>query len=155
MELESRRKPVSNAYEQMLMRLRAQVAALTGDAARCEAVRAELAPFAGTWLVSMYGCEISGPVELWIGLLDAALGRWPAAVESYTAARDAADLLGARPWSVEARAGLAAALAASGEPSPTLSGEVAREAAELGLRHLMSVDPSPVSAARQRVPVHR
>jgi len=143
-ELESLREPLSNAYLPMLLRLRAQVAALTGDKARCEAVHAELAPFAGTWLVSMYGCEISGPVELWLARLDAALGRWPAAVEHYSAARDSADLLGARPWSVEARAGLAAALAASGAPSAALSREVAREAAELGLRHLMSVSVDPL-----------
>lgn len=98
----------------------------------------------------MYGCEISGPVTLWLARLSAALGRWPEAVEHFTAARESADLLGARPWSVEARAGLAAALAASGTPSAELSGEVAREAAELGLRHLITsvVDPLPSNEFR-------
>jgi len=144
-ELESLREPLSNTYRPMLMRLRAQVAALTGEVARCEAVWAELTPFAGTWLVSMYGCDISGPVVLWLARVAAALGWWQEAIEHFTAARDAADLLGARPWSVEARAGLAAALAASGSPSDVLAREVAREAAELGLRHLTSstVDSLP------------
>lgn len=139
-ELEALREPVSSAYEPLLVRLRALVAVTTGDVARCAALYEHLAPHAGTWLVSMYGCDISGPVSLWLGHLALARGETPAAVSHFEAARDQADLLGSRPWSVEAKAGLAAAL-----DSHELRAAVAREAAALGMRHLTSeqVDSLP------------
>jgi hypothetical protein len=131
--LESLREPVSSGYRPLYARLRVQVAVATGDVARCTELYEELAPHARTWLVSMYGCDISGPVSLWLGHLAVCLGRTADAASHYEAARDAADLLGARPWSVEARAGLATAAG-----SPALRDEVAREAAALGMRHLAS-----------------
>jgi hypothetical protein len=139
-ELEALREPVSSAYEPLLLRLRTQVAVATGDAERCAALYEELAPHAGTWLVSMYGCDISGPVSLWLGHLALARGETAAAVSHFEAARDQADLLGSRPWSLEAKAGLATALA-----SDELRAAVAREAAALGMRHLASehVDSLP------------
>lgn len=108
-ELESLREPVSSAYESLLVRLRVQVAVVTGDVARCVSLREELAPHAGTWLVSLYGCDLSGPVTLWLGQLALVQGDVSAAVSYFEAARDAADLLDARPWVELAKAGLAAA----------------------------------------------
>jgi tetratricopeptide (TPR) repeat protein len=136
-ELESSRDPVTGAYEPLLTRLRVQLAVLAGDTVRCEELHDELTPHAGTWLVSMYGCDISGPVSLWLGHLSLARGDVRAAATYFTAARDAADLLGARPWVVEAKAGLAAAL---GTPDPS----VPREAAALGMRHHQSADADPL-----------
>jgi tetratricopeptide (TPR) repeat protein len=133
-ELESLRDPVSSAYAPLLTRLRVQLAVLTRDTLRCKELQEELTPHAGTWLVSMYGCDISGPVTLWLGRLALARDDAPAAAAYFEAARDAADLLGARPWVVEAKAGLASALG---------SGSVAREAAALGMRHL-SADTEPL-----------
>jgi hypothetical protein len=101
------REPVSSAYESLLVRLRVQVAVVTGDVARCASLRDELAPHAGTWLVSLYGCDISGPVTLWLGQLALVQGGVAAAVSYFEAARDAADLLDARPWAELAKAGLA------------------------------------------------
>jgi tetratricopeptide (TPR) repeat protein len=130
-ELESSRDPVTSAFEPLLTRLRVQVAVLTGDTARCTALHEELAPHAGTWLVSMYGCDISGPVSLWLGHLARARGDSSTAAAYFEAARDAAELLGARPWAIEAKAALA-------------TGSVAREAAALGMRHLSAnADPVP------------
>jgi AAA ATPase-like protein len=143
-ELESSREAVSSAYEPLLTRLRVQVAVATRDVPRCLALHDELAPHAATWLVSMYGCDISGPVSLWLGHLALARGDASAAVPYFEAARDAADLLGARPWVVEAKAGLATALAESGTPVDELRASVAREAAALGMRHLgANVEPLP------------
>jgi hypothetical protein len=145
-ELESSREPMSKAYESLLVRLRAQVAAATGDVARCAALLDELAPHAGSWLMSLYGCDFGGPVTLWLGHLALACGDVAAAVSYFESARDEADRLDARPWSVLARAGLAEAL---GEPAVELRAAVAREAADLGMRQLASdVEPLPSNEFR-------
>jgi hypothetical protein len=133
-ELES--APMSKAYEQLMVRLRVQTAVSAGDEAWCAKLHDELVPHAGTWLMSLYGCDFSGPVTLWLGRLALARGDVAAAVSYFGSARDEADRVGARPWSVEAKAGLAEALAASGEPVAELRVVVAREAAALGMRHL-------------------
>ena len=92
-------------------RLLAQTAARTRDPRLCDRARAALAPHRGEWAVSLYGCDIGGPVDLWVAVVDAAQERWEDAVAGFTAARDAADRLRARPWSARAGAGLADALA--------------------------------------------
>ncbi len=145
-ELAGRGKPMPTTVSPIWMRLRAMTAALAGEHAEIDAVRAELAPYVGQWLVSMYGCDISGPVAHWVALLDAARQRWSEAIEGFTAAWRAADLLGSRPWSLEARAALAEALLGRGSPEDktaafALQAEVAREAGKLGLSHLAGVDP--------------
>jgi hypothetical protein len=134
-ELDSSREPLWNSYQPLLIRLRVQVAVATGDAARCAELHDELVPHAGTWLVSMYGCDISGPVTFWLGHLAMARGDAAAAVPYFEAARDVADRLGARPWVVEAKAGLADALEQTGAAVDELRASVAREAASLGMRH--------------------
>ncbi|TDV53812.1 ATP-binding protein [Actinophytocola oryzae] len=141
-ELESRRDPQSGAYEPLMTRLRVQVAVATGDVDRCATLHDELVPHEGTWLVSLYGCDLSGPVTLWLGHLSLTRGDTRSATRYFEAARKSADLMGARPWSVEAKAGLAAAL--TGAPAAELRAQVAREAASLGMRHLASdVEPLP------------
>ncbi|GHF69053.1 tetratricopeptide (TPR) repeat protein [Amycolatopsis bartoniae] len=120
------------------LRFQAQLAAAVRDPALCERARAALAPLAGQWLVSIFGCDISGPVSLWLAKLDAAQARWDDAVEGFTAALREAETLRARPWAVEARTGLAAALLGRGAPgdraeAQRLAKEAAREAAALGL----------------------
>jgi hypothetical protein len=123
-------------YEALWLRAQAQVAAAAGDAELRKRAREALVPFAGQWLVSLYGCDISGPVDLWLGALDAAEGRWDGAIERLSAAADSADRLRARPWAIEARRRLAAALLARGdaEASTALRRRVEAEAAEIGIR---------------------
>ncbi|MBQ1042513.1 MULTISPECIES: ATP-binding protein [unclassified Micromonospora] len=123
------------------LRLRAQAAAVDGDPDRCAEARAALTPHRGRWMATLFGCDISGPVDLWLAAVDAADGRWDDAVAGYTAARDAADRLGARPWSVLARAGLVAAL--TGRDGPGDAAEARRlrdgtvaEARTLGMRQV-------------------
>ena len=148
-ELAARTGPMPMFVAPLWMRLRAMTAALAGEPAECDKVRAELAPYVEQWLVSMYGCDISGPVAHWVAVLDAARQRWNEAIEGFTAARRSADLLGSPPWSLTARAALAEALLGRGTPedktaAAALQAEVAREAAALGLRHLAGSDaPSP------------
>ncbi|MFG1719918.1 ATP-binding protein [Micromonospora chalcea] len=123
------------------LRLRAQAAAVDGDPDRCAEARAALTPHRGRWMAALFGCDIAGPVDLWLAAVDAADSRWDDAVAGYTAARDAADRLGARPWSVLARAGLVAALAGRGGPGDAAearrlrAGTVA-EAGALGMRQV-------------------
>ncbi|MEU4638883.1 AAA family ATPase, partial [Micromonospora chalcea] len=68
------------------LRLRAQAAAVDGDPGRCAEARAALAPHRGRWMAALFGCDIAGPVDLWLAAVDAADGRWDDAVAGYTAA---------------------------------------------------------------------
>ncbi|MEU4805287.1 AAA family ATPase [Actinosynnema sp. NPDC023587] len=129
-------------FEPLWQRLRAHVAYATGDRALAASVRAELADHRGQWLVSMYGCDLSGPVDLWLGLADLALGRVEEAVAELTAAHRSAEAMGARPWAVEVRRYLAEALRARGLPADGLEGDVVRDAAVLGMRHLADRGPT-------------
>ncbi|MGW6458449.1 ATP-binding protein [Streptomyces sp. NPDC055078] len=156
-ELAALPEPLPRAFEPLAIRLRAQVAAASGDPVLIESARAELAAYSGQWLVSLYGCDISGPVDLWLGLLDAARGDRDAAVAELTSAFESADRMRARPWAVRARAALLAVLG-PGEAPPGLAAVVRREAAELGLTHLPGVPraqgvPPAVAAPGDGAPV--
>ncbi|MFI2210278.1 ATP-binding protein [Streptomyces sp. NPDC020141] len=105
-EPEVRPDRLPRVFQPLALRLRAQVAAASGDPARIAEARAALAPHSGQWVVSLYGCDIGGPVDLWVGLLDAAAGDRASAVAALTAAYESADRMRARPWSVRARAAL-------------------------------------------------
>ncbi|WP_059009900.1 ATP-binding protein [Streptomyces specialis] len=127
--------------EALWLRFQAQAAAASRDPVLCARARDALAPFTDQWAVSLFGFDISGPMVLWSAVLDAAEERWDAAVAGFTAAARSADRLRARTWSVEARSHLARALLARGAPgdadaAAALSNEVAREADELGMRHI-------------------
>ncbi|WP_155360463.1 ATP-binding protein [Acrocarpospora macrocephala] len=124
------------------LRFLAHAAVASGDARLCAWTRAELAPYRGQWLVSLYGCDISGPIDLWLARIDAAQGRFADAVEEFTAAYRSADRLKARPWSIEARMQLAATLVDRGDGEDVavakeLIDEVEREAVAIGMRHVV------------------
>ncbi|RAN99796.1 Histidine kinase [Micromonospora saelicesensis] len=131
-------RPVSPLW----LRLRAQAAAASADPKRCDAARAALAPHRGEWTVGLFGCDISGPVDHWLALIDAAQERWDDAIAGFTAARDSADRLGSRPWSLLARTGLANALAGRGHPGDTataasLRAAAVQEATALGMTQVL------------------
>ncbi|WP_078624102.1 ATP-binding protein [Streptomyces monomycini] len=134
------------------VRLLAQSAAASRDPARCRQAHAALEPYRGQWLVSLFGWDISGPAALWSGLLHAAEERWEAAVRDLTAARQSADRLHGRPWSVRARTELARALLARAGPddedrATALLRDAECEARELGMPHIAdrsrSLRPAP------------
>ncbi|MFE4174440.1 ATP-binding protein [Streptomyces sp. NPDC056909] len=131
-------EPFPRVYTPLWLRFRAQTAAASGDAALIAGAREALAPYAGQWVVSLYGCDLGGPVDLWLGTLALAGGRWDEAVTALTAALDSAERLQARPWSLRARTALARALrgrAGEGDTAraATLDARAARDAEALGL----------------------
>ncbi|MEU4527833.1 AAA family ATPase [Micromonospora ureilytica] len=131
-------RPVSPLW----LRLRAQAAAASADPQRCDAARAALAPHRGEWAVGLFGCDISGPVDHWLALIDAAQERWDDAIAGFTSARDSADRMGSRPWSLLARTGLVNALAGRGHPGDTATLTVLRaatiqEATALGMTQVL------------------
>ncbi|MDH2429659.1 AAA family ATPase [Sphaerisporangium sp. TRM90804] len=136
-------KPGDRSIQPLWLCFQAEAAAASRDPRLCEIARAELLPHSGEWAVSLYGWDIRGPVVLWLAVLDAAQERWDEAVAGFTAAWHSADLLRARPWSLEARARLAEALLARGGPGDAQEAsrllEAAEpEAAELGMRSLLA-----------------
>ena len=140
--------PYPRDYAPLGLRFHAQLAAATGDPELSGRVRAAFEPHRGQWLISLYGWDVSGPVDHWLAVLDAADRRWDDAVAGFTAARADADRLGARPWSVEASAGLASALRSRDRGTDAvdaarLADEAMREAATLGMRHLSARVDAP------------
>ncbi|MEU6618125.1 ATP-binding protein [Streptomyces parvus] len=159
-----RAAPYPRAYMPLWLRLLAQAAAVTGDPRLIARAEDELTPYTGQWVVSLYGCDIGGPVDLWLGMLAAARDDQDAAVAALTEAAASSDRLGARPWAVRARLSLARSLlarsgadgAGAGSAGAVgagavgaqglgaddagqarrLLGEVAREAGELSLDHV-------------------
>ncbi|MFB8350407.1 AAA family ATPase [Streptomyces niveus] len=151
-EVSDRPEPVSRVFAPLRFRLLAHTAAASGDPALIAEARGALGAHSGRWLVALYGCDISGPVDLWLGLLDAAEGHWDAAVASFTAARDSAERLQARPWSLRAGLALADALRARGgdgdaAAEASLRTRTARAARSMGLRHLETRVPVVEGAA--------
>ncbi|MEW2352296.1 AAA family ATPase [Spirillospora sp. NPDC029432] len=126
------------AIEPLWLRFLAQTAAASRDPARCERARAELRPYRGLWAVALYGCDVSGPIDLWLGVVDAAEERWDAAVDHLTRAYRSADRLRARPWSVRARTVLGEALAGRGDrdTARALLSRTATEAEGLDMPHI-------------------
>jgi hypothetical protein len=130
------------------LRFRAQLASATGDRTEAQAVRAELEPHRGEWLVSVFGCDISGSVEHWLAVLAVVEGRWDNAVTAATAAVAAAERMGSRPWALMARAVLAEAFVGQGNRgrADEVAAEVRRAADALGMPHVR-VRPAKAPAA--------
>ncbi|MFH9688254.1 ATP-binding protein [Streptomyces sp. NPDC017413] len=147
-----RAAPYPRAFMPLWLRLLAQTAAITRDPRLITRAEDELTPYTGQWVVSLYGCDIGGPVDLWLGMLAAARDDQDAAVAALTEAAASSDRLGARPWAVRARLCLARSLLARADgagdgaagdgaagdigQARRLLGEVEREAGELALAHL-------------------
>jgi hypothetical protein len=126
-------------FAALLLRLRAHVAYLTRSPQECARARAELTPLAGQWLVGVYGCDIGGPAAYWLALVDVAESRVDDAAAGFRAAIRSAESLGARPWVVAARLGLA--LVSPAAEAASLRAAATEEATELGMRHLASERP--------------
>ncbi|MFG1868740.1 ATP-binding protein [Micromonospora arborensis] len=151
-------RPVSPLW----LRLRAQAAAASGDPQRCDAAREALAAHRGEWMVGLFGCDVSGPVDHWLALIDAAQHRWDDAIAGFTAAGESADRLGARTWSLIARAGLVNAIAGRGHPADAatlaaLRATTAQQAASLGMTQVLHriAEPAPTDAAEPTATAHQ
>ncbi|WP_433537216.1 ATP-binding protein [Micromonospora sp. CA-249363] len=148
-------RPVSPLW----LRLRAQAAAASRDPRRCDDARAALLPHRGQWTVGLFGCDISGPIDHWLAVVDAAQERWDDAIAGFTAAREAADRMGSRPWSLIARAGLVDALAGRDQPGDAAAAAqvratTVRDATALGMRQVLLrlADPKPTHAEPGHAP---
>ncbi|MEV7902306.1 ATP-binding protein [Streptomyces anulatus] len=123
-EQSDRAAPYPRAFMPLWLRLLAQTAAITGDPRLITRAEDELTPYTGQWIVSLYGCDIGGPVDLWLGMLAAARDDQDAAVAALTEAAASSDRLGARPWAVRARLYLARSLLArAGAAGPGAAGD--------------------------------
>ncbi|MFV2102894.1 ATP-binding protein [Micromonospora sp. LOL_024] len=134
------------------LRLRAQ--ATVADPSRCAEARQALLPYRGQWLVSLYGCDLSGPVDHWLAVIDAADQRWDDAVAGFSAAHAAAERMGARPWALIAQVALAAALTGRGGPgdaasAAALGADADRAARELDMPQMLArlIDVAPAGPA--------
>ncbi|GIJ19829.1 hypothetical protein Vlu01_04530 [Micromonospora lutea] len=133
-DLEAAGTRFTGSISPMWLRLQAQ--ASIADPTRCAEVRQALSPYRGQWLVSLYGCDLGGPVDHWLAVVDAVEQRWDDAVAGFSAARAAADRMGARPWSLIARAALVDALTARGRPGDVTSAAALRADADREAREL-------------------
>ncbi|WP_189210792.1 ATP-binding protein [Actinokineospora fastidiosa] len=134
------------------LRALAQTAALARDTELIKLARKELADHSGSWLVALYGFDVSGPVDLWLGVLDLAERRWDDAIAHLTAAADSAEAMDARPWAVDARAWLVKAYAGRGEDTTALSAQIAADAERLGMTQHSAAEPD-VPQFRREGPV--
>ncbi|MBK1788307.1 ATP-binding protein [Prauserella cavernicola] len=128
----------SRSYTPLWLRIQAQTAVVTKDPELGERARAALTPFSGQYLVSMWGFDLSGPVDYWLAALDAAQQRWDEAIAGFGEAMRSAELMRARPWVLEAKQGLAEALLGRDAPgdadeAAAVRTELEREFAELGI----------------------
>ncbi|MFI1186573.1 ATP-binding protein [Streptomyces californicus] len=147
--------PYPRAYLPLWLRLLAQTAALTGDPRLIARAEDELTPYTGQWIVSLSGCDISGPVDLWLGMLAAARDDRDTAVAALAEAAASSDRLGARPWAVRSRLHLARALLARGDAADEacrMLHDVAREADKLALDHWASEATAALRAATAPAP---
>jgi tetratricopeptide (TPR) repeat protein len=135
--------PSDRMVQPLWLRFLAETAAATHDPELCATARAALLPHRGQWAVSMLGWDVSGPFDLWLGLVEAAQERWAEAIDALTAAHRSADRMRAPTWFVVARTHLAETLLARAGPGDAeaadeLLDEVERGATALGMRHLLT-----------------
>jgi tetratricopeptide (TPR) repeat protein len=135
---------VPGPFAAMELRLRAHVAFLTRSPEACARARAGLAPLAGQWLVGVYGCDIGGPADYWRALVAVAESDVDSATTGFRAAIRSAESLGARPWVVEAKLGLA--MVSPEREAAALRAAATEEAAALGMRHRAAARPASVPA---------
>jgi hypothetical protein len=140
--VESVGPPYPRSVTPMWLRLQAQAAAAGPDPALRERAYGALTPYRGNWAVSLWGCDISGPVDLWIAVVDTAQERWDDAIAGFRSAQASADRLQSLTWSITARAGLAEALTGRGGAGDTdaaerLLVEVERDAGEIGMPQII------------------
>jgi tetratricopeptide (TPR) repeat protein len=117
---------------------RAELASATREPDLIAAARASLAPLLDDWVVLAGAVVVHGPIAYWAALLDQAEQRWEDAIGKFELARQSAERLSARPWSIRAELGLAECLLQRGASADiprasALLNEVESAASELGM----------------------
>ncbi len=123
----------------LVLRLQAQAGAARNDPSLMEQARAALVPLRGSWLVSLFGCDIGGPADLWLATIDLAQRRWDNAIDRFHEAREQAQRLHARPWSTLAGVGLVEAHFGRGAEADgaAVVEQVRHDATSLGMIHVL------------------
>ncbi|WP_166375834.1 ATP-binding protein [Aeromicrobium phragmitis] len=91
-------------------RVLALAAAGTGDAVLIDRARERLIALSGTWSVDLYGMELGGPIDLYLGMLETAAGHQHLAVEYLERAARQAEHLSSPFWAATAQLALIEAL---------------------------------------------
>lgn len=103
-------------YHALWLRLTSQLAVASGDEEALDEALAALTPYSGEWVVSVFGCDISGPMDLWIGIVEAARGDVDSALDRLASAEASARAVQARPWVIQIRWHRARILLRRGSP---------------------------------------
>ncbi len=98
---------IPTTLKPLLYRMLAEAAITTQDVALHDAATAYLRPLEGTWLVSAFGADISGPVDLWLGRLARLQGAAEEARAYLDRAEASATAMTSLPWQLECRLELA------------------------------------------------
>lgn len=91
----------------LVYRVLAEAAATTEDASLHRVATDYLRPLEGKWLVSAFGADISGPVDLWLGRLARLRGNTEPARQYLSRAEASATAMTSLPWQLECRLELA------------------------------------------------
>lgn len=98
---------VPTILKPMVYRVLAEAAAITEDASLHRAATDHLRSLEGRWLVSAFGTDIGGPVDLWLGRLARLRGDTEPARQYLTRAEASATAMTSLPWQLECRLELA------------------------------------------------
>lgn len=101
---------VSVMNQALYDRVLALTAAGTGDRDLIATARATLAPVSGTWSVDLYGMDVGGPIDLYLGMVERTAGDRDRSVALLDRAIRAADHLSSAYWATAARIELLRAL---------------------------------------------
>lgn len=91
------------SYPALHDRALALIAAGTADPGRIEKARARLEPLRGTWSVDLYGMDLGGPIDFYLGIVEAAAGRTERAAHLLRCAIAAADHMSSGYWAARSR----------------------------------------------------
>ncbi len=84
-------------------RLIAQIAAVTKDPELIAQSREAMAHLRGTWSVDLYGVELGGPIDFYLGGVERAAGNTDLAVELFDAAATSSEAMSTRYWLARSR----------------------------------------------------
>ncbi|MGJ9423315.1 ATP-binding protein [Aeromicrobium sp. CF3.5] len=119
-------------------RVCAQVAAGTGDPDFIAVARERLGPHSGTWSVDIFGIEIGGPIDMYLGAVEARAGNTVQAIALLERAVRAAEQMSTPYWATASRLTLIESLAPDEPRRAELIDQTASVLADLDAKGLQS-----------------
>ncbi|MFD1860280.1 ATP-binding protein [Aeromicrobium camelliae] len=136
-------------------RVLALVAAGTGHGELLARARERMAQWSGTWSVDLYGMDLGGPIDLYLGLLDAAAGEQDRAVGFLERATRQAEHLSSPYWAATAQLALIEALPADDPRRATVRETLMPLLAELDVPGLERRTKALVEGSSSAAPASR